>query len=382
MPHRDDDDDERPSKRRARDESDKVEVRRLSSQAKPAANVEEDDRPKPTTRHEADVDEEDNRPKIASRRSKGDDDDRPKAKASSAFDDDDEDRPKTKSRRPADDDEDDDDDRPKTKSRRVADDDDDDRPSRRAKRDYDEDDDDDEPRRKKKKRPIKKQLNAVGLIALAIGVIALLLSLTPCLDWIYALVPGIIGIIVGLVGLFVSRQSEGRQGVGLPIAGASLNVVAILIAFGLMMLTKKIGDDFQKEFKDEMEKAEVREKERKEELAKAGPEVKNAQPGSIIQVSAMQFYRAYDDDDERADRLYKNKILEITGTIHEVDFTGEAYIVLLRAGPDEFDTVDCHFMKDATVRQQLAALRPGTQVTIRGKCLGEFSTIEACIVVR
>ena len=40
-----------------------------------------------------------------------------------------------------------------------------------------------------------------------------------------------------------------------------------------------------------------------------------------MRVSANQFYRAYDDDEDRADRIYKNKVIDVTGTIHEVDFT-------------------------------------------------------------
>jgi len=361
----DDDEDERPSAKSRASDSKKVEVRSLSQSRPKAVKDEVDDRPSVSSRLSA-MNDDDDRPKPSSRRAADeDDDDRPKPKAKrSSADDDEDDRPKAKSRRPS-----------------LDDDDDDDRPSRRARRDYDEDDDD--PRPKKKKRPQKKQLNVVGLVALVIGIVALLLSLTPCVSWLYALFPGIVGVVAGLVGLFVSHKSEGRQGMGLPIAGASINVAAILIALGLMILTKKVGEGFEKEFKDEIAKAEAREKERKVELAKAAPEVKNAQPGSIIRVSAAQFYKAYEDDDN-GDRIYKGKILEITGTVQFVDFDEDEdeYVVSLRAGGEEFETVQCIFIKDPAIRAQLRALAIGSQVTIRGKCLGGTSAIEACILVR
>ena len=390
MPNRnDDDDDDRPRKRRTEDD-DKVEVRRMS-QSRPASTSDvEDDRPKPQPKAQARASsafDDDDRPKAKPRRAADDDDDdRPKTKSRVAVDDDDEDdRPKAKSRRPADDN-DDDDDRPKTKTRRALDDEDDDRPSKRARRDYDEDedDDDDEPRRKKKKRPVKKQLNVVGMISLVIGIGCFIIAFTPCVPAAFALYPAIVGVIVGVVGMIIAHQSNGRQGMGLPISGSSLNVVVVLIAVAWMVFMKQVDKEFEKvgkEWEAEMAKEEAR---RKDELAKADTEVKNAQPGNIIRVSATQFYRAYDNDDEAADRVYMNKVIEVTGTVQSVDLDPEGesdtYLVLLKAGREEFETVDCEFIKNPAIRAQLAALRPGTQVTIRGKCLGGNSTIEACIL--
>ena len=63
----------------------------------------------------------------------------------------------------------------------------------------------------------------------------------------------------------------------------------------------------------------------------------------------------------------------------ELDFTGETYSVHLRAGRDL--TATCEFAKAPDVRARLARLKPGDQVTIRGKCLGGEAAIEACVLV-
>jgi hypothetical protein len=282
-------------------------------------------------------------------------------------------------------DEDDDDNRSYSKRRRV-DDDDDDRPSSRRRFRDDEDDDYEERPRQKKIKPKKKkrpkEMSVVGMVALAIGAIALLLSFIPCFASI-SLVPAGIGIITGFVGLVISQKSDGRQGPGLPIAGMGVSAVAVLVGIGWLVLGKQIEKQWDREMKEVEAEIAKEEAQRKDELAKAATEVKNAQPGAVIRVTAAQFYNAYDDED-RADGWYKNKVLEVTGAFDEVDFrgSGETYIVHLKGGADEDETVECHFAKDQAVRARLAALRPGQQVIIRGKCLGGGPIIEACILVQ
>jgi hypothetical protein len=278
-----------------------------------------------------------------------------------------------------------DDARPAVRKRKpVLDDEDDERPVvRRRPREVEDDEEDDRPRKKlkKMKRPAKKQVGVVGVIALGIGAVALLVSLIPCFASI-SLIPAGIGIIVGFVGLVLVHRSEGRLGAGMPIAGMSLSFVAILIGIGWLVLGKKLEKEIDKRGQEYEAKTAREEQKRNDELAKAPAEVKNADPGAIVRVTAAQFYHAYENEEEHADRLYKNKILEVTGTLQEVNFAGEqGYVVLLWAGQDRSEVVDCIFSKDPAVRDQLAMLRPGSNITIRGKCLGDGAILEACIVV-
>jgi hypothetical protein len=288
---------------------------------------------------------------------------------------DDDDRPRRRRHR-----DDDEDDRPRRRSRRDDDDDDRPRARRKSRRETDEEDYDDRPRRKS--RPKTKELNVVGLVGLLIAIPSLFLSFIPCMGW-YAIIPALVGMIVGLVGLTISQKSDGRYGPGLPFAAMGVGAAAILIALAWLLLIRgleKAGEKMMADFEAEAAKAEA---EHKAEMEKAAKEVQAAGAQGAIRVSAAQFYKAYDDDDEdRADQLYKNKVIEVVGTIHEVSFTGEVYTVMLKGGGGEFETVDCHFAKDPAVRERLAQLRPGQTVTIRGKCMGGISDLEACVLVQ
>jgi hypothetical protein len=206
---------------------------------------------------------------------------------------------------------------------RYDDDDDDDRPRRRRPRD----DDDRSPwRDRPRDRPPARSSNAavIAVVAIAVGVV----------------VAGVVG------GLYLFHRVQ------------------------------KKNDQFVARVEADIAREEAR---RKTELAKAAADVRAAGAGGAVQVTAAQLAKAYEDDEDRADRLYKNKVLEVTGTLDEVDFTGETYTVLLKAGPD--DTVNCEFAKDPDTRARLVRLKPGDTVRIRGKCLGEFATLEACVLV-
>jgi hypothetical protein len=276
------------------------------------------------------------------------------------------------------------DDRPRRRKRRDEEEDEDDRPRarRRAHREYRDPDEDDGRPRRKKRRPT--ETSTVGTIGLVIGGIGLLVSFMPCFASI-SLIPAGIGLIVGFVGLYLAQRSEGRQGYGVPITAMAISFAAVLVAVGWLVVGKefrkemaKRWDREDKDFAAEVAKEEAR---HKADIAQAAKDVQAASPDAVIRVSAAQFYKAYDDDSDRADRFYKNKVIEVTGVVHEVNFQGDVYTVLLKGGPQEHETVDCNFAKNPEARERLAQLRPGQTVTIRGKCLGDGSDLEACILV-
>jgi tRNA_anti-like len=277
---------------------------------------------------------------------------------------------------------DDDDDRPRRRRRLDEEEDDDARPRsrRRSHRDDDEDDYEDRPRRRKKKRP--KQMSVLGVIGFGIGVLALIISIfMPCIAS-YSLIVSGIGIVVGFIALFVAQKSDGREGYGMPIAAMSVSAAAVLIAVLWLVVGKQFREGINKDWKEAEARYEQEEAAREKERAKAAGEVKAANPDGVIRVSAQQFYMAYGDDEDRFVRLYKNKVIEITGVFHELDLTGEeGYAVLLKGGPERFDAVHCQFAKDPETRARLTQLQPGQTVTIRGKCLGEGPALEACILV-
>jgi hypothetical protein len=270
----------------------------------------------------------------------------------------------------------DDDDRPRKRPPRR--DDDEDRPRPRRRLDDDEDDYDDRPRKKRRSKLRAPQTNVVGVISLVIGILAVLFSFIPCLG-LYAFIPGGLGLVLGGIGLVMCYTSEGRYKRGMPIAGLSVNAVAILFGLSWIFVMnhwKKELNKFDKDFQAEMAKAEA---DRKKEQAAAASEVKAA-AGSAIRLTAEQFFQAYVNDSDRADRMYRNKVLELTGVVQAVHIEAGAYGVVLKGGADEGALVECEFAEHAGVRAELSRLTPGQRVTIRGKCLGD-GTLEGCVLV-
>jgi hypothetical protein len=214
-------------------------------------------------------------------------------------------------------------------------------------------------------------------------VLALLISFMPCFAS-KALIPAGIGLITGFIALVLAQKSDGRQGYGLPIAAMSVSAVAVLIGVGWLILGKQLEKAGDRMIADIEQQAAKEDAKRKAELEKAAKEVQTASPEGVIRVTAQAFYQASadDDDGDRFDRMYKNKVIEITGVFHEVNLTGEdGFVVLLKGGPDRFDTVPCRFAKNPDTRAKLTQLQPGQTVTIRGKCLGDGPVLEACILV-
>jgi tRNA_anti-like len=298
-----------------------------------------------------------------------DEDDRPRRRR-----DDEDDRP-SKSRRRAVDDEDQDD-RPSKARRRPVEDDDDDRPRKRRR--VPDDDYDDRPRRRKKKKP--PQHGVLGILALVTGFLGLGMSFA-C--GAIGLVPAVIGLGLGIVGWVTAQKSRGRQSPVLPISGSAVSLVATVVSVIFLVSFIRHAKQFKKDFEEGMEQVAKDQAERAAELAKAPKEVEAAgAAGTAVRVTAVEFYNAWEDPD-RADKSYKNKVIEVTGVFNEVNFgLGDAYRVMLKGGPGQFDIVSCQFAKNQDTRAKLAQLQPGQTVTIRGKCLGDGAVLEACVLVQ
>lgn len=278
---------------------------------------------------------------------------------------------------------DDDDDRPRRRSRRLDEEEDDDgrpqarRPARR--RDYEEEDYDDRPR-KKKRKPKRVEQSSMGMVALVMGICSVVLAFVPCIG-VVAILTGLIGLIIGFIAMLGAHKSDGRISGGLPIAGLSVSALSVILAAGWLIFFKKVGNEIKQadaRFQAEIAKDEEK---HKADVAKAASDVKSAQPGTVIRVTAVQFFSAYEKDPEGAARFYENKVLEMTGTVHAVHIEAGMLAVILKGGRDEGALVSCEFPDDPAVRAELSRLAPGQQVTIRGKCLGGDAEIEGCMLV-
>lgn len=88
-----------------------------------------------------------------------------------------------------------------------------------------------------------------------------------------------------------------------------------------------------------------------------------------IEISAVDLYDAYAENAVRADGLYKDKVVNVTGTISNITqdiLTGNPCVVF-DVG-DIVYSVQCFFSEDRA--ESVASLNDGQTVTISGTCTG------------
>lgn len=88
-------------------------------------------------------------------------------------------------------------------------------------------------------------------------------------------------------------------------------------------------------------------------------------------ITAVELCKAYSENEVNADNLYKNKTLEITGTIEDIgkDILDRTYITLSDGETYSFKYAQCYF-KDKTEIDKVASLKKGDEITIIGQCDG------------
>lgn len=92
---------------------------------------------------------------------------------------------------------------------------------------------------------------------------------------------------------------------------------------------------------------------------------------AIPHITATKLVNAYKDNEVKADSLYKNKLLIITGVIDSIgkDILDQTYITLNDGSKYSFDYAQCYF-SDAQEIAKVAELSKGKKVTVIGKCTG------------
>lgn len=192
----------------------------------PFSNLDDDDRPR--KKRSRDDDDEDDRPR-KKRRDDDDEDDRPRSKKRNRDDDEDDERPRKKRR----DDDEDEDDRPRNKKRTRDDEDDEDDRPRKKRRDRDDDDYDYSPPGKGSKLGLARI--GVLLVLISLGLYAgsmALQALFILIAFVGGAIPSAMGLITGLLGLL--NWVTGLVGLGMCIAGPSrargLAIAAISVA--------------------------------------------------------------------------------------------------------------------------------------------------------
>ena len=95
----------------------------------------------------------------------------------------------------------------------------------------------------------------------------------------------------------------------------------------------------------------------------------------VIAVSAIDLAKAFDDNEINANNLYKDKMLEVTGTVADIgEVLGSTYITLEAGEEFAITQTQCTF-KDKDQIAKVAELSKGDTVTLVGKCDGKSMNV-------
>lgn len=104
-------------------------------------------------------------------------------------------------------------------------------------------------------------------------------------------------------------------------------------------------------------------------------EQKEVQTEPVIKISAVQLAAEYEANEVSADINYKNKTIEVSGTIENIgkDILDTPYITLSDGKEYSITSVQCMF--DKSDQSQLASLSKDTKITLTGKVSGKLGNI-------
>src|SRR5262245_52406519 len=96
----------------------------------------------------------------------------------------------------------------------------------------------------------------------------------------------------------------------------------------------------------------------------SGCKSKSALPQPGVKIMSQDLFKAYKENRAEAEKKYKGKILEVTGTVDEVGRdVGDSIFINLMGLPGQGD-VQCFFQKKDD--PEAAKVQKGQKVTVRG----------------
>ena len=88
-----------------------------------------------------------------------------------------------------------------------------------------------------------------------------------------------------------------------------------------------------------------------------------------IEVSAVQLFDAFAQNEASANATYLDKVLEVTGKVSEIGINLDKKPIIMLETNDMFFGIRC------TMADSLLAIEPGSTVTIKGICTGYLSDV-------
>jgi len=100
-------------------------------------------------------------------------------------------------------------------------------------------------------------------------------------------------------------------------------------------------------------------------LLKTAPSTSNRD--TETQIAATDLYQAFETDEQKANELYLNKIIEVTGEVVSVD-ESEDLKPAISLRTEGFGVVKCTF--ETAEDFETSEITLGSQITIKGECIG------------
>jgi hypothetical protein len=240
-------------------------------------------------------------------------------------------------------------------------------------------------------RESPKSVSGLGIASVLVGVFGLIIGLLPCFGLVGLIVAGI-GLILGLVGLIVALAGQ-TEGVSMPIAGTAVSLAACIVSVvwwyisvsnffsGLREGVQEMAKHQEEQRKEREKKAEEDRKEREKKAREEEAKEARAKADPVV-VSARELLDAYEANPVAADGKYKGKWVEVAGEVDAIDRVPKMNVTLKDQGRAKPGGIKCEF--EDNQQDAVARLKPGDKVTIKGQCLGKFTSLglEKCELVK
>jgi hypothetical protein len=97
---------------------------------------------------------------------------------------------------------------------------------------------------------------------------------------------------------------------------------------------------------------------------------RDAQAETSIVISADSLVAAYQANEQKANTIYLNKALEVTGRILSIDKDQANHITILMGKADAFSNVSITLLTNEPISQKVGAI-----ITVKGVCTGNLSDV-------
>jgi hypothetical protein len=208
--------------------------------------------------------------------------------------------------------------------------------------------------------------HSLGIASLVLGVLAFVFSVIPCFGIVSLPVSGL-GLLLGVAGGVVCFMRKG-SGIGYPIAGAPVNLLALVIAgfwLGLISNASKKVDEALKE--RGTAKQSFNPAENSPTPTAAHPEISPARP--TVRMTSDQLLSQYAANEVAASRKFNDQWIEVSGGVLEIRQVGNdgSSAVVLRNINEHLYTrhVACYFSAKS---RDVERLTKGGFVRVVGKC--------------